>query len=318
MIRSYNLILLSVSIFLTFATIASAQFGNLALVEPANFEDLEPLLPGVEYSLVLKYDAISTTGADVVDPNTIDLTVIPSGGVIVTSIPTLGEDGCTISMTFTPLINDVEMLICADDNTPFTQGSKAIFRTGALSVPVIFSSVYGAQQDKEININWNTDIEVGNEKFEIERAYADGEFSPIGELKGAGNNIRKSSYSFVDLNPKSGVNAYRIKQSDFNGESAYSETVRVIYFSEKDILLSPNPASKSQDNPTLYIHADKSETANVQIFNLVGKTILDQTYDVFEGQNRFAIETRDISDGLYLVRINMGTYKATKKLILEK
>lgn len=316
--RSYNLILFSVSIILSFATIASAQFGNLSLIEPENFEDLEPLLPGVEYSLILKYDAISTDGPDVVDPETIDLTVIPSSGIIVTSPPTLSEDGCTISMTFTPLADNVELLICADDDTPFTQGSKAIFRTGALSVPVLFSSLHGAQQNKEVNINWTTDIEVGNEVFEVERAFADSRFEVIGELDGAGNSIRKASYSFVDLNPKSGANAYRIKQTDFNGESAYSETVTVNYYSEKDIQLTPNPASKTQDNPMLYIHADKSNTATVQIYNLIGKTISDLSYDVLEGQNRFAINTDDLTEGLYLVRVSMGTFKTTKKLFLDK
>lgn len=303
---------------LAFATTASAQFGNLALIEPENFEDLEPLLPGVEYSLVLKYDAISTEGADIVDPSTIDLTVIPSGGIVVTTAPTLGEDGCTISMSFTPLVNDVELLICADDDTPFTQGSKAIFRTGALSVPVLFSSLHGAQQNREININWTTDIEVGNEKFEIERAFADSQFEVIGELKGSGNSIRKTSYSFVDLNPRSGTSAYRIKQTDFNGESAYSKSVTVSYFSEKDIQLTPNPASKSQDNPMLYIHAEGPNTANIQIFNLVGKTISDYKVNVLEGQNRFPLETRDLSEGLYIIRLNMGTYKTTQKLFLEK
>lgn len=316
--RSYNLILFCLSIMIAFTTTASAQFGDLELIEPENFEDLEPLLPSVEYSLVLKYDAISTDGPDVVNPQTIDLTVIPSGGIVVISGPDLDEDGCTISMTFRPLVNDVALLICADDDEPFTQGSKAIFRTGALSVPVLFSSLHGAQQNKEININWTTDIEVGNEKFEVERAFSDSQFEVIGELKGSGNSIRKTAYSFVDLNPRSGASAYRIKQTDFNGESAYSESVTVNYYSEKDIQLSPNPASKSQDNPMLYIHADEANTANIQVFNLIGKTISDYKINVVEGQNRFPLDTRDLSEGLYIVRLNMGTYKTTKKLFLEK
>jgi len=316
--RSYELILFCAILLFSSAHIANAQFGSLTLLDPENFEDLEPLLPGVEYSIVLKYDALSTVDADIVDPNTIDLTVIPAGGIVVISGPTLNEDGCTITTTFTPLVNDVEILICADDDSPFTQGSKAIFRTGALSVPVLFSSIHGAQQNKEVNIIWTTDIEVGNEKFEIERAFADSEFTSIGELKGAGNNIRKSSYSFIDLNPKSGVNAYRIKQTDFNGQSAYSETVRVIYFSEKDIQLTPNPASKALDNPMLYIHSDSPKRVNVQLFNLIGKSISDNEYVVLEGQNRFAIPTEELSEGLYLVRIDLGTHKLTKKLFLEK
>lgn len=316
--QSYFLPLLFVFAIIILPLQMNAQFGTLTLVEPENFEDLEPLLPGVEYTIVLKYDALATQGADIVNPATIDIVIIPSGGVEITSAPELEEDNCTITTKFKPIVNDVAISICADDDDPFTQGSKAIFRTEALSVPVIFSSLYGAQNNKEVKIDWSTQIEVGNELFEIERAFADSGFSPIGSLKGGGNSIRNISYAFSDLNPQSGVNMYRIKQTDFNGESAYSETVRVVYFSEKDIQLSPNPASQSQDSPMLYIYSDQANTVSIQMYNMIGKLMSAQTSAVLEGQNRFALNTSDLYEGVYLVKIKMGDYISTRKLLIEE
>ncbi len=316
--QSYKLVLFSLIFLLAFQNITQAQFGNLEAIEPTDIFDVDVLVPGTVYTIALKYDTVLTPGADVVDSETIDITVLPSGGITILSGPTLAEDGCTIITTFTPLVNNVEVLICADDNTPLTVGSKAIYRTAALSVPVQFSELYGSQQNNEVKLEWETAIEVGNEKFIVERAYADSGFQPIGELKGAGNSIRNLTYDFMDLNPKSGINAYRIKQVDFNGTSDYSETVRVIYFSAKDIQLAPNPASISQDNPMLYIHSDHSNTVSVGIYNVIGKLMSDQTYTVNEGQNRFAIRSQDLHEGLYLIKINMGDYSSTQKLYLEK
>lgn len=317
--QSYKLGLLSLTFLLVFQNFAQAQFGNLTAVEPTDIFDVDILVPGTVYTITLKYDTVLTPGeADVVDPETIDITVIPAGGITILSGPTIDADGCTINTTFTPLVNDVELLICADDDDPTTQGSKAIYRTDALSVPVQFTDLYGTQQNKEVKLEWETAIEVGNEKFVIERAYADSGFQPIGEIKGAGNSIRNLSYSFMDLNPKSGINAYRLKQVDFNGTIDYSETLRVIYFSDKDIQLTPNPASISQDNPILYIHSDHANTVSVGIYDVIGKLMSSQTYPVKEGQNRFAIQSQDLHEGLYLVNINMGDYSSTQKLYLEK
>lgn len=315
--QSYKLVLLSLSFCVLFQNFANSQFATLELIEPSDIgSDL--LVPGTVYTITLKYETPWTAGPDAIDPASIITDVTPEGGATILSGPIIGDDGCTLTTTFTPLIDDVDIFICCDDRDPLTQLSKAIYRTGAIAVPVQFSSIYGSQHNKEVKIEWETDIEVGNEKFIIERAYADSGFFPIGEIDGAGNSLSKLSYQFMDLNPKSGVNAYRIKQQDFNGVGDYSETISVVYFSDKDIQLTPNPASKSIDNPMLYIHSDHPNTVAVGIYNVVGKLISAQTHIVNEGQNRFALQSQNLHEGLYLVKIDIGDYTQTQKLFLDK
>jgi len=317
--KSYitSLIVVSSAVMLA-NTQLTGQFGSLTLVSPDNFEELYPLLPSTEYSIVLKYDAFRTPGVDKVDPGTIDLTVIPSGGIEITMQPTLSDDECTITTSFKPLVDNVQLLICADDDNPFTFGSKAIFRTGALTVPVEFSRISGTQSNNNVQINWSTAIEVGNESFTVERAFDDSGWEAVGTVEGAGNSIRNLNYSLTDLNPVSGINYYRVKQVDFNGDFDYSETIQVVYYSDKDIELTPNPASISgADMPMLYVYSELESIATVILFDVAGKQISSQKQSVQIGQNRYHIPVSDLNKGIYMVRLHIGDHQSTHKLYIQ-
>jgi len=110
-----------------------AQFGSLLLVDP-DLSTIQPLNSNLTYTFELKYDALASSGPDNVDPSTIDLTAIPANGIQVISGPSLSGDLCTIILEFIPLIDQVDIIVCADDDSPFTQGSAALFRSGPLDV----------------------------------------------------------------------------------------------------------------------------------------------------------------------------------------
>jgi len=313
-----NCFLIFFAVLLIFSN-GLSQNGKLTILSPDNFEDLFPLLPSTEYTIVLKYEVLSTPGdPDNINPETIDITVIPAGGIEITMQPSVGEDGCTINTSFRPLVDNVQILICADDDDPFTFGSKAIYRTGALTVPVEFSKISGSQSNKAIKINWSTAIEVGNESFIVERTFDDSAWEAVGTIEGAGNSIRNLDYSFIDINPVSGINHYRVKQVDFNGDYDYSEPVQVIYYSEKDIELTPNPASISgSDIPMMYIYSELESDAQISVYNVAGRLVNAQTKQVAIGQNRYAIESRDLNKGIYMVRLTIGDHQSTHKLYIQ-
>ena len=55
------------------------------------------------------------------------------------------------------------------------------------------------------------------------------EWSEIGFITGMGQSTSEVEYSFIDRNPFSGTNYYRLKQIDFNGAFQYSDIVSVDY-----------------------------------------------------------------------------------------
>ena len=92
-------------------------------------------------------------------------------------------------------------------------------------------------------LSWNTASEIDNDYFTIEHSRDGIAYEAIGKVYGAGTTDRAQSYSYIDELPFQGLNYYRLKQTDFDGQYSYSE-VRTLVFDNKDRAPSvyPNPA----------------------------------------------------------------------------
>ncbi len=70
-------------------------------------------------------------------------------------------------------------------------------------------------------ISWSTATETNNDYFTIERATASMNFQTIAIVKGSGNSGKPVKYQIQDAAPLSGVNYYRLKQTDLDGRTEY-------------------------------------------------------------------------------------------------
>ena len=61
-----------------------------------------------------------------------------------------------------------------------------------------------------------------------------------------------------------------------------------------------------------------SESINVRIFDMVGKTILSNEIGVTTGDNKFSFDLSNLTKGIYFVEMNTSTERIVKKLILDK
>ncbi|MGB0431755.1 MAG: hypothetical protein ACPGLV_14875, partial [Bacteroidia bacterium] len=125
-----------------------------------------------------------------------------------------------------------------------TAGTEYLFAIGSTgsALPVDLVSFNAKSFDKKVMLTWQTAMEINNDRFEIERLALGENWTPIGEIKGAGNSVDVLRYSFVDLNPVNGINYYRLKQVDFNGEFEYSNVLNVEFTPAiHDFSVYPNP-----------------------------------------------------------------------------
>ncbi len=97
------------------------------------------------------------------------------------------------------------------------------------------------QNGQTVSCRWSTASELDNDYFTIQRS-ADGEhWQDVGIVDGSGSSQVVNKYFFNDPSPLRGLSYYRIQQTDFNGESKYSE-VRSVQ-KENQLQLFPNPAN---------------------------------------------------------------------------
>lgn len=76
-------------------------------------------------------------------------------------------------------------------------------------------------------INWVTSSEKNNDYFEIEHSLDTKTWSLVSMVDGAGTDASGNFYEVIDKNFSYGVNYYRLKQTDFNGDFEYKDIISI-------------------------------------------------------------------------------------------
>jgi len=132
-------------------------------------------------------------------------------------------------------------LLTAIDNSPTSNnatlsnfaltGTTSNFVPSSITpLPVNITTFTATKSDNTAILNWQTAQEQNSSDFTIQRSIDGTHFSAIGTVAAAGNSAIARNYSFRDASPATGLNYYRLKETDLDGKSMYS-TVRTLVFS---------------------------------------------------------------------------------------
>ena len=115
-------------------------------------------------------------------------------------------------------------------------------------LPIELISFEAFAMNDDVKLEWATASEVDNDRFEIERSLDGDHFEWIGSVPGAGNSNGTHYYSQLDSDPHIGINYYRLRQLDFNGDHTYSPVRSVMMPGiPGEVQLVPNPGSEVVD-----------------------------------------------------------------------
>ena len=158
------------------------------------------------------------------------------------------------------------------------------------TLPVKLVQFLASADGHTARLTWETASEQNNDRFEVERSEDGTDFIKIGEVKGNGTSQNLNTYSFRDVAPANGVNYYRLKQLDFNGNFEYSEA-KAVRFDLKQVVFSiyPNPATEVIN----FSEAIKS----VEIYSISGAKVYEQKATV----STLKIPSK-IKQGIYLLK----------------
>ncbi|MCP4458176.1 MAG: T9SS type A sorting domain-containing protein [Cytophagales bacterium] len=118
------------------------------------------------------------------------------------------------------------------------------------------------------------------------------------------------SYSTTDSQPYYGLSYYRLKQTDFDGQSSYSKvvTIRLEMTSSISISIYPNPA-----NDILTITGNETDIKDITILNLLGQDVTQQTKLREQSQNRAIIDISSLAMGMYFIQTKAATTTVYKQ-----
>ncbi len=172
-------------------------------------------------------------------------------------------------------------------------------------LPIELLDFSGELIHDEVLLKWITASERNNDYFNIEHSIDGENWSSISYTKGAGNSTSKINYSSIDYHPHIGLNYYRLKQTDFDGSYSYSESVSILYQTDKTVIF-PNPS-----NQFIHVVGDNINATSIQIFNPLGKQM-----PVYMALNEHQL-TLDVSgypSGVYILNLVRNDKKESHRL----
>ncbi len=162
-------------------------------------------------------------------------------------------------------------------------------------LPVELVYFNGRLLDKEIQLDWTTLSEENAASFDIMRSANGNEWVYLGEVSANGTTTTKKDYSFLDTEPLSGENYYRLKQHDLDGTIYYSKVIRVQTPIKKAWKLYPNPV---QD--ILEVRFSNNEDGILQIFDATGRLVLKHE---IQAEKSISVDLSNLNSGLYWVQM---------------
>ncbi len=187
-------------------------------------------------------------------------------------------------------------------------------------LPVSILSFDGAGTDKKVVLDWETENEINNDHFEVERSFNNSQFKVIGLVMDALTSAQnRNNYKYLDnaaelKNNK--VAYYRLKQVDRDQKVTYSKVIAVKLQAETtvSVVAGPNPFI---DRINIGFAGGDNKLAEVRISNITGKIVLSKKYELNNGYNIIQVNgLGNLSAGMYMVQVYVnGVAMDTQKMV---
>ncbi|MCU0421268.1 MAG: T9SS type A sorting domain-containing protein [Bacteroidia bacterium] len=191
--------------------------------------------------------------------------------------------------------------------------------SGNVTTPVRYVSFTGTKVNNDAVITWVTSSEINNRGFEVLRSVDGRNFTRVDFIRGAGNSNTIQRYNYVDkgIFGASNIVYYKLRQVDYDGKSAITETV-IIRADQRNTELTtayPNPFSTQL---TIDITSNNISTATIEITDISGRTASILQVDLTEGANSIQInKVNELSKGVYFVKVIHEGETKVFKLVKE-
>ena len=181
-----------------------------------------------------------------------------------------------------------------------------------LPVELIFFDVN--TQDEHVNLRWATASEINNDGFEIQHSLNGFDWEVVDWVEGAGNTFAIQNYQFTHRAASSGINYYRLKQVDYDGQYEYSGVVSVDFLAEESTFwITPNPVLGS--GTVAFNFEEDSKEKTLTIYSSLGAKVYQTLVE--EEQSSLDVALPNLAQGIYTAEIVSGRTRNTKRMFIK-
>jgi len=186
----------------------------------------------------------------------------------------------------------------------------------SIPLPLDFLSFAAKLVNGQTQLEWITTREVNTDYFAVERSTDGRAFNPIAIVAALNpaNGSSDNTYQANDSLPLPGINYYRIKEVDQDGQATYSPIVSVKISAGLSCMVYPNPAT---DQVFISINSNAAAQAVIALYGVSGQLIAGKAIDLAPGRNQFELNIADKPKGIYIIKVlgldGLPTYSILKK-----
>ncbi len=163
-----------------------------------------------------------------------------------------------------------------------------------------FDATYNATKNG-VDLSWATGTEKNSDHFIVERSLNSINWVGVLQQKAAGNSISLLQYEAFDGTPFRGTVFYRLKETDFNLEFAYSAVQSVSKNRDESTMnITPNPVTHTA---AINFKADITGDFQVAMSNTLGQLVQLKTMALLRGENKIELDMEQLIPGNYFIKI---------------
>lgn len=196
----------------------------------------------------------------------------------------------------------------AIDGTAGSNCSYTITAFNATILPITIKYFTAWKRPDANRVTWMTTSEKDFSHFEIEKSTDGVNFARIATMQGKGGDGKETAYEYDD-NEIKGIQYYRLKYVDANGQSTFSNIIRV----SRDDVTNTKVLFSNRITTMLSLRIIDMDANNlsIKIIDNAGRTIKMQNVKINPGENSLNINTGSIPSGFYYLMLSADNYKRT-------
>ncbi len=221
-------------------------------------------------------------------------------------VNTNGDPLLTVAQVKAAILNQANWQ--TSDGSPgvpaFTLPTNLTYLLPPLAVSLV-SFTGKLNSDKTITLQWKAAVQQDIQEYIVERSANGSDFIQVGTVA-AGGNVAIANYTFIDRQPLTGNNYYRLKTIELSAKHAYSDVVMVNLKSDIKVNVYPNPVT---DNLTIQ-QFGFARYKSASLFNGNGNLLQQITLNSLQQTVNMKIYPARI----YIVKMDDGTvFKVVKQ-----
>jgi len=216
--------------------------------------------------------------------------------------------------------NEITVRVGADNLATSTQQrlrsvyfKKFTYANSFLAQPALLA-FRGVERNQKVDLNWDLITDNNISSITIQKSTQSGVYSSIGEVW-IQESKSQNGFRFSDNETLSGNTFYRLKMTSKNGQVQYSNILAFSTKANGSKLFKVYP-SVIQSSATLSIDAPAKGASTLQVFDLSGKVVMQQSLQVTEGTNTLLVNGWDkLPSGQYIATVRNGAQKLQQAIV---